>query len=690
MWKAKGDLFKSIMDRIKKWKKFFICFGAVIAVVLLFEIVANRLGFDSIWANDNSFSYEVKNNAVCIKGYEGKKQNLDIPSKINNYEVKEIASGAFSENSSIKKINIPSSVNCIEDKAFSCCTGLVQVNVPEGVKKIGDETFLNCSNLKDVKLPSTLSSIGKNAFLGTAISKINIPDTVSTIGVGAFSNCYSLTSVKIPGSLTNIADDTFSGCSNLKDVTISGSVASIGEKAFAKCDALSKIEIPDSVGTINAYAFNNCSNLSSVTIGRNVKQIGDNAFNNCTSLGKVLFLGNGINNVGDGTFSHVKENGVIIVPTGKIETYSNVVKEGKNLMKTIKFVEGSSLDAFSDSKQTSKNDLNTNDTKVEKKEENKEDKKEDNKEDNKVNEDPKGEIDQDKKEDNKDDNKEVIEKEENKKETTDDNIKKDAIKEESKEETSKDSKIETKSTCYKDDKKCLVKFINGDDTVKSIDVGKGEKIDLIEEPKGNGKDTFVGWETKKNSKRILCMENSSYEIQEDMEFKAVWIDFQMLTGASIKLSKPTGIRFSSRISTESYNNIKELSQSISFGTVICPTDYLDDINCFTTQKLSEKNKGYLDIPLKVWFDENDDFKEFTGVITNVKEKNYDRDFSARSYISIKYSNGSECRFYSAFDKKNNSRSISRVANAAVKDEESYTKEQIDILKKFLEISKLGD
>jgi len=359
-------------------------------------------------------------------------------------------------------------------------------------------------------------------------------------------------------------------------------------------------------------------------------------------------------------------------------------------MKTIKFVEGSSLDAYTDSKQSDKkqsdtkndsekkgaNDINTNDTKNKEDEEKKEEKKEEEKEESKENKESKEENKEEKEEEKVDDKKEII------KDNTENDDKKDE----------KDEKIvKVKRTSYTaNEDKCNVKFISFDKTVEDNDVNKGSSISLLNEPKSDGKETFVGWETKKDGKKVICMENSDYTIKEDTEFKAVWIDFQMLTGASIKLSKPTGIRFSSRISTDSYNNLKDLAQSVSFGTVICPTDYLDDVNCFTTQILSNKNKGYLDIPLKVWFEENDDYKEFTGVITNVKEKNYDRDFSARSYINIKYSNGSECRFYSAFDKDNNSRSIARVANAAVKDEDSYTKEQIDILKKFLEISKLGE
>ena len=100
--------------------------------------------------------------------------------------VKTIGLQAFA-GSSVKKLDIPSSVTSIENNAFDACTKLESVNLPCKITKIGREVFQNCSSLKE----------------------INIPDTVELIDILAFSGCSSLTSVVIPNKVTKISGNAF-------------------------------------------------------------------------------------------------------------------------------------------------------------------------------------------------------------------------------------------------------------------------------------------------------------------------------------------------------------------------------------------------------------------------------------------------------------------------------------------------
>ena len=78
-------------------------------------------------------------------------------------------------------VQIPDTVDCIEDAAFHHCSSLTQVLIPDSITSIGSGAFRDCSH-----------SIGDSAFL----------------------NCSSLTQVVIPHSVTSIGDAAFCGCSS--------------------------------------------------------------------------------------------------------------------------------------------------------------------------------------------------------------------------------------------------------------------------------------------------------------------------------------------------------------------------------------------------------------------------------------------------------------------------------------------
>lgn len=84
-----------------------------------------------------------------------------------NYGIKEgvvtIASGVFYNNTTVTKVNIPSSV-----------------------KNIGTYAFAGCKNIKELTLPDGLESIGYGAFADSGIIELNIPESVKTVGQDAF------------------------------------------------------------------------------------------------------------------------------------------------------------------------------------------------------------------------------------------------------------------------------------------------------------------------------------------------------------------------------------------------------------------------------------------------------------------------------------------------------------------------
>lgn len=128
-------------------------------------------------------------------------------------------------------VSIPASVQCsavtaIGASAFSGNTTMRSVSIPSGVTQIGQEAFSDCTNLSSVSMPSSLDRIGIGAFYGcNSLKSVAIPAGTSAIADEAFADCTSLKTVTIPASVTSIADDAFDGCNDLTIQCKSGSAA---------------------------------------------------------------------------------------------------------------------------------------------------------------------------------------------------------------------------------------------------------------------------------------------------------------------------------------------------------------------------------------------------------------------------------------------------------------------------------
>ena len=238
--------------------------------------------------DNNYIKYSISNNEVLITGYSGHDEVLYLPNKIEGYSVTSIASYAFRECHSLKKIVIPDSVTDIGIYAFSNCSSLENIEIPNSVTYIGGAAFSNCTRLKSIEIPNSVTSIGNDAFSNcTRLKSIEIPNSVTSIGDYTFEKCISLESIKIPNSVTSIKLRAFKGCTKLKSIEIPNSVTSIGNAAFSNCTRLKSIEIPNSVISIGDYTFEKCTSLESIKIPNSVTSIREALFNRCTSLESI-------------------------------------------------------------------------------------------------------------------------------------------------------------------------------------------------------------------------------------------------------------------------------------------------------------------------------------------------------------------------------------------------------------------
>ena len=140
----------------------------------------------------------------------------------------------------------------------------------------------------------------------------------------------------------------------------------------------------------------------------------------------------------------------------------------------------------------------------------------------------------------------------------------------------------------------------------------------------------------------------------------------MISGASVRLDNPTGIRFTAVLGGAYLNSIKG-DKDATFGIIIAPTDYVEDAGEFTIDALDDlglETPAYAIVPAELIYSGSAElgYYEFRGTLGQINEYNYDRGFSAIAYVEV-----DGVYYYSAYNAEDNSRSIAYVAEQAYED-----------------------
>ena len=147
---------------------------------------------------------------------------------------------------------------------------------------------------------------------------------------------------------------------------------------------------------------------------------------------------------------------------------------------------------------------------------------------------------------------------------------------------------------------------------------------------------------------------------------------QTVTGAAVRLNTPTGLRFTGLVGKGLLDDLKaEYGEgNVKIGMLITPTDYLSANSlAFTKEALDgcgalPAGKKYVRIEATTVLESDDgNAYQINCVLSNVREANYTRKFSAITYVEI---NGSTY-LYAGYSEENNARSITLVAEAALLD-----------------------
>ena len=108
----------------------------------------------------------------------------------------------------VASIEIPKSVEEIEDNAFRGCKKLKSVKFNEGLKKIGSSTF-ECSGLETVDIPSSVEHIGDSAFAGNSrLRRVTLNEGLKRIGEGAFA-ATGISTITVPSTVEFVGEFAF-------------------------------------------------------------------------------------------------------------------------------------------------------------------------------------------------------------------------------------------------------------------------------------------------------------------------------------------------------------------------------------------------------------------------------------------------------------------------------------------------
>jgi len=267
---------------------------------------------DSAWGvykytreQESGMNFELSDDETTwrVTGSGKESGELVVPSVYRGKLVTAVADYAFSGDSSVTKITLPSSILTIGECSFEGCENLTEIVLSDGIDSLGNECFKNCVALTTISIPESLEEIPYRAFAGcTSLKSIVIGKSVTEIGRYAFSGCSALTSITFNDLLTSTGQYAFFQCTALEEVTFPSNIKTIDESTFRGCTKLKTINFSDGLEEIASYAFYKCPSIESVVIPDSVTSIGKGAFYDCTSLTDIT-LSKNLTYMGEGAFN---------------------------------------------------------------------------------------------------------------------------------------------------------------------------------------------------------------------------------------------------------------------------------------------------------------------------------------------------------------------------------------------------
>ncbi|MBQ9953961.1 MAG: leucine-rich repeat protein [Eggerthellaceae bacterium] len=257
-----------------------------------------RSSLEAIEVNaENPF---MKTDGVALYSTDGSAL-LALAVPVEQYRVAEgcrsIARKGFSGFASLKKVELPDSLEVVEGYAFFR-TGLLEIEMPASLREVGERAFFNCRSLRKITFAEGLRTVGQHAFTATSIGELRLPSTVEVLGnplaegvtltysgpEATFSIASGGKALELDalGGLYRHAEEglEFACLLNpeIERYEVCPGVLNVGEEAFANHPNLKEAVLPDGLAVIKRGAFKGCRTLKTVNVPESATRIEDEAF----------------------------------------------------------------------------------------------------------------------------------------------------------------------------------------------------------------------------------------------------------------------------------------------------------------------------------------------------------------------------------------------------------------------------
>lgn len=252
----------------------------------------------------------IRDGTVCIGSAVLKKHDITSVQLPNSLQ--KIDNEAFYGCRSLKEISLPEGLTDIGDCAFMDCVQIERLVLPEGLKRLGGSAFAYCHALTEVTIPEGVTFMSQTFSYCTSLRTLNLPNSLTDMSNGVVEGCNSLETLHLPAKLADISGEwpsklktittavgsvryvsedgvlydtqdnsiVFVNASITGHVTVRDGITKIGEGAFKSRKGLTSVTLPESCTVIDSYAFENCTALTDINFPEKLELIGRNAFYN--------------------------------------------------------------------------------------------------------------------------------------------------------------------------------------------------------------------------------------------------------------------------------------------------------------------------------------------------------------------------------------------------------------------------
>ena len=304
-----------------------------------------------------------------MTGFEaGTDTYMRLQSRLEGYEVTEIADRVLAGSSKVTTFVIPEGIKSMGSEMFKGCSKLDTIVFLGPMPEFKDDTFKNIRSGVQIKylemyldswasfdtLPKSVLPVYEYKSSDCSFTyyemdgsvtihkqksgtKITIPSElpvngnnvpVKHIGASAFlydetSTQYKITSVTISEGIEVIDIAAFKYCEFMETLSLPSSIVIIYDEAFRmpidninwNRSALKSLALPDGLEYLGFEAFRMCYNLKTVTVPDSVTYYGDGAFRVCSSM-ETITLGKNIKSLGESSFDNCHSLKTVNLPDG--------------------------------------------------------------------------------------------------------------------------------------------------------------------------------------------------------------------------------------------------------------------------------------------------------------------------------------------------------------------------------------